>query len=531
MKGKIISLILPHGMRERIERGLLSEHRMESYAALLCGFNRQKDGGVGVQLLARDLVLMRESDYEWRYLAGLRVKRTTLMALLIEAERTGRGLIDLHTHPFSRRPSFSLNDDRKEKEMAQCLARSSPVLLYGSVVFGSGFDGWEGRIWERRGAGQPLPRAIEAITCLETPLRRMESFTMPLRDAHSRRALARACGNGKAGIFHPDGCGESGHFQERAIQAYGEEAVGRVASLHVAVVGVGGVGSIVCERLARMGVRRLTIVDHDRVEVSNLNRYALVGWLDARRGLPKVFAAKRAMAVINPAVRVEAVFGSIREAEVLERLKESDLVVVATDDHSSRAALQRFCLQYLKPLIHTGIRLEAERGKVREAVAQVVLALPGRSCLLCSGVVNLTRASMELAHPAERAELARRGYLRDDPSVPTPAVAHLNGIVANLAVAELHNLVVGFKPQADMLIYDQLRDRLDRIEVPEDVTCPWCGWDSPFFAMGDAMEIEGCREIDAVDFPDVPDYSDPEESGKAAEAESMSVGKGNMDNE
>lgn len=83
----------------------------------------------------------------------------------------------------------------------------------------------------------------------------------------------------------------------------GDEGLARLEQAHVAVVGLGGVGSYALEALARAGVGRLTLIDHDAVAVSNINRQLLA--LDSTVGQPKVDAARARVAGINPGAVVE----------------------------------------------------------------------------------------------------------------------------------------------------------------------------------------------------------------------------------
>src|SRR5882724_10830121 len=87
----------------------------------------------------------------------------------------------------------------------------------------------------------------------------------------------------------------------------GEQGQRKLLSAHVAIVGCGALGSFQAEALARAGVGRLTIVDRDYVEPSNLQRQWLFDESDASAALPKAIAAERALARVNSGVRVSGV--------------------------------------------------------------------------------------------------------------------------------------------------------------------------------------------------------------------------------
>src|ERR1700681_3595748 len=87
----------------------------------------------------------------------------------------------------------------------------------------------------------------------------------------------------------------------------GEEGQRKLLASHVAIVGCGALGSFHAEALARAGVGRLTIVDRDYVEPSNLQRQWLFDESDAAASLPKAVAAEKALARVNSGVVVTGV--------------------------------------------------------------------------------------------------------------------------------------------------------------------------------------------------------------------------------
>lgn len=119
---------------------------------------------------------------------------------------------------------------------------------------------------------------------------------------------------------------------------YGAAALPRLAAAHVAVVGVGGVGSWVVEGLARSGVGALTLIDLDDVCVTNVNRQLPA--LDGNIGRPKVDVLAERVRLINPAARVTAVTEYFTAASA-ERLLAArlDFVVDAIDLMSHKALL------------------------------------------------------------------------------------------------------------------------------------------------------------------------------------------------
>src|SRR4051794_29599686 len=100
----------------------------------------------------------------------------------------------------------------------------------------------------------------------------------------------------------------------------GEEGQLKLLSAHVAIVGCGALGTFQAEALARAGVGRLTIIDRDYVEPSNLQRQWLFEEADAEAALPKAVAAERALARVNSGVRVTAVVDDLTSGNIEELL-------------------------------------------------------------------------------------------------------------------------------------------------------------------------------------------------------------------
>ena len=133
---------------------------------------------------------------------------------------------------------------------------------------------------------------------------------------------------------------------------YGSDALGRAAAAHVAVVGIGGVGSWAVEALARSGIGRLTLVDLDHVAESNINRQ--IHALGSTFGAAKVVAMKDRIAAINPDCVVVAVEEFVDEANVATLIPSCDAVIDAIDQVRAKAALIAHCKRAGIRIVTTG---------------------------------------------------------------------------------------------------------------------------------------------------------------------------------
>jgi len=125
---------------------------------------------------------------------------------------------------------------------------------------------------------------------------------------------------------------------ERSLLVFGEHGLQQLNQSHVLVAGVGGVGGFVIEALARAGVGKITIVDHDVVSVSNINRQIIA--LHSTVGLYKVDVMKQRVADINPDCEIVSLNTFLKAAD-MEALFETkfDYVVDAIDSLNSKVSL------------------------------------------------------------------------------------------------------------------------------------------------------------------------------------------------
>ncbi len=134
------------------------------------------------------------------------------------------------------------------------------------------------------------------------------------------------------------------------IGAAGQEAL---RSAHAAVVGVGATGAAAAGLLARAGVGRLTLVDRDFVEPSNLQRQVLFTEEDALHSLPKAESARQHLFAINRDVAVQAHIADLVPANAATLLGGADIVLDCTDNFESRYLLNDLCVQSGTPWIYT----------------------------------------------------------------------------------------------------------------------------------------------------------------------------------
>lgn len=156
----------------------------------------------------------------------------------------------------------------------------------------------------------------------------------------------------------------SENWLEREISLIGEDAVNLLKGSSVAVFGVGGVGSFTVEALARAGIGSLTLIDGDRVSISNINRQLIAD--TSTVGVWKAEAAQSRIKLINPECRVKTVNLFADESNIDSILTEAkaDFIVDAIDSVRSKLLIARWAVDHATPIISsmgTGNKLDPSK--------------------------------------------------------------------------------------------------------------------------------------------------------------------------
>lgn len=231
----------------------------------------------------------------------------------------------------------------------------------------------------------------------------------------------------------------------RQMQVPGVGAIGqaRLTAAHVLIVGAGGLGCTVIPALAASGVGRLTIMDPDPVEMSNLHRQTLYRAADI--GEPKAMAAAARATALNPDGQATAVVDRLDPANAPGLIAAADLVVDAADSFAVTYTLSDLCLAAGKPLISASI-----------------IGRAGYAGGFCGAAPSYRAVFPDL--PAQVDSCAGAGVLG-------PAVAALGAVQAQMALSVL----IGLEPSP-----------LGRI-VTLDMAC----WRFGGFGFDDATEAPG----------------------------------------
>ena len=155
--------------------------------------------------------------------------------------------------------------------------------------------------------------------------------------------------------------------------AFGEEGQRKLRKAHVLIAGVGGLGSPASIYLACAGIGKLTLVDSDAVELSNLNRQILHGEADI--GEKKVISAARKLSTLNSTVEINPCAVRITPEGMPGLLHGVNLVIDCLDNMETRFILNQGCVQAGMPFIHGGID---------GMIGEITTIIPGQTpCFAC----------------------------------------------------------------------------------------------------------------------------------------------------
>ena len=157
------------------------------------------------------------------------------------------------------------------------------------------------------------------------------------------------------------------------VPEFGERGQNELRASHVLIAGIGGLGCNSATALTAAGVGRITLVDFDDVEMSNLNRQVLYGVEDI--GKRKVDVARRELSLLNPNVEVIPVVARITKENVFRLIKGVQVVLDGLDNFQTRLLVNSACVKQEIPYIHGGV------ARFRGLITTI---LPGITpCLAC----------------------------------------------------------------------------------------------------------------------------------------------------
>ena len=427
---------------------LLQEDNLERVAYVYCS-----PGGDG-RLLVEELVLISDEDTIGQSQTACRPSRDVELGLVQDCLRRGMHPLIIHSHPFdhSTAPRFSPRDNALMDDLYTYITGHEPDATPMFGVLGA--KSITAAVYTDDKKREPLPITVIGNHRLDPDL---HGAADTLATADTDIDTARF---------------------DRTIRALGEPGQQRLAATHIAIVGCGGLGSVMAEEFARYGIGELTLIDPDVVEETNLPR--LFGAGDDDIGRPKVKVVRDHLYHIDDRVWVTPLKKRVEEAETA--LQRADLIVAGVDRVSTRQWLNAFAVQYLLPYVDAGVVIStddtADGGdpRVETMDGYIQTILPGATgCFTCHNRGDPEQARIERLSEDELQEELEQGYIEETQLSPAPAVVPLNGIVASKTVQLVAKLVTGYAQPADYLHFEGVHNELTTVNMTPRESCPTCG--------------------------------------------------------
>lgn len=286
-----------------------------------------------------------------------------------QAIRNGQGLAFMHSHPSSGWQDMSVADVRAERDRIADTARATGHPLVGMTA---GTDGhWSARVWNE-GTKKKTRRWSRKVRVVEQS--RLVVWQGPPVHRRNRKK------------------------QRRTVESWGEDKQRIVEGIRIGVVGLGSVGSIVVEGLARIGVRELVLIDHDVVEEHNLDRLLNAGTADLGRAKTDVAEAAARRGSSADRIRIVNIKKKIQHKTAYAAARDCDILVCCVDSPVARDVVNRIAYRDAIPVVDGGveIRKAPHTGNMNAARWKAHVVNPYNECLRCKGQYSSSDVMLEL---------------------------------------------------------------------------------------------------------------------------------------
>lgn len=349
---------------------LLRHYREDNIQEDICfALWRPSTGSERLTALIDCVVLPDEGD---RLLHGNASFQPQYLARVISLARERNvGIALMHSHPGPGWQGMSVADIEAERDVVAYPAGSTGLPLVGLTLGSDGY--WSARFWERDG------RSMARRWCDKVRVVGPQAYQMYFDDSRMppkpRREMLR-----------------------RTYDTWGVKSQGAISRLKIGIVGLGSVGCIVAESMARIGVGQITLIDHDRIERHNLDRLLYGTAKDV--GKLKVNVAAKALRQNATAknIQVKAMPMSIQRKSAYRAALDCDIIFSCVDKPVARDVLNFIAFSHLIPVIDGGVLVETDtrRDVFSSAHWRARIVTPYHQCLRCNGQYNTGMVVTEL---------------------------------------------------------------------------------------------------------------------------------------
>jgi hypothetical protein len=439
---------------DTLHRHLFPGDNDEHGAVLLAGIS-QTNGQL--TLLVRELHLAVDGvDYTEGKIGYRALNPSFIHRLITRARDEKLVYLAVHNHFGDYQVDFSQIDLDSHERGYPALLQISRGLPVGALVFGRrsvAADLWVSRNVRTR---------VDDFVVVGRTIQRLES--KPGSDS------------GGNSVIH-----------DRQVRMFGKSGQLRLSQTKVAVIGVGGLGSLVAEYLARLGIGHFILVDNDAVEETNLSRIVGAFAADARKGTPKVKVAKRLIRGANKNAKVTLIPDDVAKESVAKKLVDCDYLFLAADSMRARLVFNALVHQYLIPGVQLGSKIRQNPdGTLADVMSANRPVRPGYGCLWCNQLIDTTALAKEAKSDEER---KAQEYGVEEPN---PSVISLNAIAAAHGVNDFLLDYLGLRDNTGQVLYEHfhcLSQKRDLVQPRKDSNCSECSYQGFRFGRGDSVEL------------------------------------------
>lgn len=233
------------------------------------------------------------------------------------------------------------------------------------------------------------------------------------------------------------------------LDEIGIEGQTKILHAHVLIIGAGGLGSACAPYLAAAGVGTITLVDHDTVDLTNLQRQIMHN--DHSVGEPKVSSGAKMLQSLNPGIKIQTVEKKADDVLLAQLVAKADVVIDCTDNFKTRHAVNRACVHAKKPLVF-GAAIQFD------------------------GQVSVFDASKE--HSPCYACLFPEDQTFEEIRCSTMGVfSPLVGIIGSIQAAQALHLIIGSGEPliGRLMLWDGRATEINQIRLNRKKDCPVCG--------------------------------------------------------
>jgi len=278
------------------------------------------------------------------------------------------GLAFMHSHPTTGWQDMSHLDIIAERDKIAPPANSTKVPLVGLTVGTDEF--WSARFWIKQN------NTFKRFWCNKVKVVGQQFKILFNENMHTPF--------------------EKQNILKRTIETWGIDEQIKFNRIKVGVVGLGSVGSMVSENLARIGIGGIVLIDYDKIEKHNLDRLLYATRKDVGKFKAEFFKKKIKKHSVNQDINVEAIIQPIQSKSAFNTALDCDIIFSCVDKPLARDILNHIAYAHLIPVIDGGVAVNKRGNSFTDARWSSNIITYGHKCMLCRKQYTTSDVTMEI---------------------------------------------------------------------------------------------------------------------------------------